>query len=79
MNPFKLNQLEKKNLSEKEMQNVQGGNERVCLCGCKYEGQPGGSSTDANGNANIYVGDYGGYSPDVPWLDQGEYRPLPPK
>ncbi|MEF9987370.1 MAG: TIGR04149 family rSAM-modified RiPP [Bacteroidales bacterium] len=65
MNALKLNQLEKNTLSEKEMNNLNGGNDRACLCGCK-----GSSSTEANGEANVQIGDYGGYSPDVPYNEQ---------
>ncbi|MCI1779798.1 MAG: TIGR04149 family rSAM-modified RiPP [Bacteroidales bacterium] len=50
MKKLKLTNLENNNLSEKEMNNLRGGN--ACGCGCKYEGTPGGSTIEANGQAN---------------------------
>lgn len=49
MKSIKVNQLEKNNLSENEMQSVKGGN--VCKCSCYYR-NVGGSSIEANGPAN---------------------------
>ncbi|WP_418683803.1 TIGR04149 family rSAM-modified RiPP [Alistipes putredinis] len=56
MKSLKVNQIEKNNLSEKEMQHIAGGqHEGMCGCGCMYEGQ-GGSSTMDNGLANADTG-----------------------
>ena len=49
MKSLKVNQIEKNNLSEKEMSSVKGGN--VCNCACYYR-NVGGSSIEANGQAN---------------------------
>lgn len=49
MKTLKANQIEKKHLSEKEMQNAAGGN--FCGCGCIYANN-GGSSVASKGNAN---------------------------
>ncbi|MEF9987372.1 MAG: TIGR04149 family rSAM-modified RiPP [Bacteroidales bacterium] len=50
MNALKLNQLEKNTLSEKEMNNLNGGN-WICKCSCYYQ-DSGGSSIDDNMSAN---------------------------
>jgi natural product precursor len=49
MKSLKLNQLNEKTLSEKEMKNTLGGG--CCGCGCLYENS-GGSSTSSNKSAN---------------------------
>lgn len=53
MKRLKLNQLDSFSLSEMEMGQVKGGQTAKgnCACACKYA-QKGGSSTNANGNAN---------------------------
>ena len=60
MNTLKLNTLEKNILSQKEMNNLNGG--ESCGCGCLYQSQ-GGSSTQDNGFANSSGG-----------KDSSEYR-----
>lgn len=56
MKSLKVNQIEKNNLSEKEMQHIVGGKPAgMCGCGCMYEGQGGSSSMD-NGLANAETG-----------------------
>ena len=59
MNTLKLNTLEKNILSQKEMNNLNGG--RSCTCACRYA-QENGSSNDANGGANYEIGPNGGHS-----------------
>lgn len=51
---FKLNVLSSESLRQKEMNAIVGGN--ICGCGCLYAGQPGGSTTAANKNANFSNG-----------------------
>ncbi|GHV34153.1 hypothetical protein FACS1894178_1100 [Bacteroidia bacterium] len=52
MKNLKLNKLEERNLSEKQMNHIKGGSPGDCCgCGCAYENQ-GGASVAANGNAN---------------------------
>ena len=74
MKKIKLNKLEENDLSKREMNQIKGG-VRVCSCGCAYAGEPGGSSTSDNGNANVQIGDHGGWSPDVPYEDQIIFYP----
>jgi natural product precursor len=50
---LKLNVLASENLSKVELNQVKGGT--GCGCGCCYE-ENGGSSTDANGEANAKGG-----------------------
>lgn len=57
---LKLNKLSKSVLNNREMKETKGG--RCCTCSCAYEGQPGGSSTSNNRQANYGLGDEGGYS-----------------
>ncbi|NHB69820.1 rSAM-modified peptide [Bacteroidales bacterium M08MB] len=54
MKKLKLNQLSKAELENREMSAIKGGN--CCGCGCHYEGQPGGSSTTSNRDANYKYG-----------------------
>jgi natural product precursor len=61
MKNLKLNKLEERNLSEKQMRKIEAGNctwtegngthTAACACGCAYANS-GGSSTAANGQAN---------------------------
>ena len=52
MKDLKLNKLAKNRLERNEMQNIAGGaSEYYCTCGCNYANS-GGSSVNANGNAN---------------------------
>lgn len=56
MKTMKFNARESANLSEREMEQLRGGDgetyeTRNCNCGCKYA-DAGGSSYDANGYAN---------------------------
>ncbi len=54
---LKLNKLSKSVLNNREMKEAKGGAPGdSCQCGCCYEGQAGGSSTDANGAANSAKG-----------------------
>ena len=62
MNTLKLNNLESSSLSKKEMNLINGGDARVCVCACQFEGTPGGSSTQDNKMANYNLGPRGGYS-----------------
>ena len=68
MKNLKLNRLAENKLSEKEMESINGGamyyyrndpecrcQYLVCACGCQYANS-GGSSTNANGNANYKGG-----------------------
>lgn len=55
MKTLKLNKLEKNCISRKEMHYLYGG--AGCGCSCRYAGH-GGSTTDANGNANKARGLY---------------------
>ena len=61
MKSLKVNQIEKNNLSEKEMQHIAGGKPAgMCGCGCMYEGHGGSSSMDngqANADTGIWTGD----------------------
>jgi len=59
MNKLKLNRLSDQKLAEKQMNMVMGGADSQCpnsgggcCCGCPYQGQPGGSDTWDNMNAN---------------------------
>lgn len=64
---LKLNALSSENMRQKEMGAIFGG-EFVCGCGCLFEGQPGGSTTAANGEANKsnhLWSDYNKYSYDT--------------
>lgn len=61
MKSLKLNALERANLSNREMEQVKGGEERKCVCGCLYENK-GGSSFEDNGKANYNIGSKGGYT-----------------
>jgi natural product precursor len=45
-----LIELERKELSQREMKHVKGGN--TCGCACCYAGGGGGSSINDNGGAN---------------------------
>jgi natural product precursor len=45
-----LIELERKELSQREMKHVKGGN--TCGCGCCYAENGGGSSSGSNGAAN---------------------------
>jgi len=52
MKNLKINNLAQQNLSNKEMTAVKGGTcNDICGCGCLYANS-GGSSIQANGNAN---------------------------
>ena len=51
---IKLNNLAENNLVNREMKQIVGG--AGCQCSCHYAGEPGGSSTNANGNANAAGG-----------------------
>jgi natural product precursor len=64
MKNLKLNQLAQQNLSNKEMNAVKGGGS--CCCGCLYQGQPGGSTSNANCLANT---DGGLSSPGCPDME----------
>ncbi len=57
MKGLKLNQLSSFSLSDMEMVQVKGGQTTKgnCACACKYANN-GGSSTNANGNANNQSG-----------------------
>ena len=57
---IKLNLLSANNLRAKQMNDLIGGSPS-CSCSCYYEGT-GGSSTEANGNDNYYIGENGGHS-----------------
>ena len=68
---FKLNALSAEGLRQKEMNAIIGGD--TCGCGCLFEGQPGGSATSTNKNANFqkgYFSEYNYYVCD----DDGEWR-----
>ena len=56
---LKLNQLSKVEMQKKEMYNLVGGHcgsdHSYCGCACAYA-QSGGSSNDANGDANSVTG-----------------------
>jgi natural product precursor len=52
LNKIKLHELSDVELNEREMRNILGG----YSCGCNYAGQPGGSSTSENGEANKKYG-----------------------
>ncbi|WP_300855271.1 TIGR04149 family rSAM-modified RiPP, partial [uncultured Alistipes sp.] len=54
MKSLKANRIEKEILSNKEMNQVRGG-EGFCGCGCLYEGKGGSSSSD-NASANSITG-----------------------
>lgn len=54
MKTLKANRIEKEILSNKEMNQIRGG-EDFCGCGCLYEGK-GGSSTSDNASANSITG-----------------------
>ena len=56
MKKFNLSTLERANVSMKQMDQLRGGTGN-CTCGCLYEGQPGGSTLQDNGDAN-YDGDH---------------------
>lgn len=59
MNKIKLNKIENFQLTNNEKQELRGGESDkpvYCCCGCLYEGQPGGSTTNANLNANYVTG-----------------------
>ena len=88
---LKINQIADTTLNEREMLRLFGtGTPGCCQCGCHYAGQPGGSSSSANANANYkhgYVSDPGaqpccapcdGYS-EPPWPEPPpiEIPPLP--
>lgn len=67
MESLKLSRLEAKKLNEKEMGMINGGigitvTVRTCTCSCYYADQ-GGSSIEANRDANYKIGD-GGFSGD---------------
>lgn len=69
---FKLNAISAETLQQKEMSTIMGG-EFICGCGCLFEGQPGGSTTAANMNANKSShlwSDYNlyAYDPDDGWV-----------
>jgi natural product precursor len=61
MKSLKVNRIEKENLSEKEMNQVRGGN--TCGCGCLYADK-GGSSTYDNANANLADNKFSGSDHD---------------
>ena len=52
---LKLNHIESANLSKKAQDTVRGG-KAICGCACAYKDEPGGSTTDANDNANDALG-----------------------
>ena len=52
-----LNQIAKKELSQRQMGKIKGGR-NVCICGCCYADGGGGSSTTDNGDANCLGGQY---------------------
>jgi natural product precursor len=57
LNKLVLNELSKKELSDKAMSGIKGGGEismQMCTCGCCYAGQ-GGSDTFENGWANCRI------------------------
>ncbi|MCI1779802.1 MAG: TIGR04149 family rSAM-modified RiPP [Bacteroidales bacterium] len=54
MKKLKLTNLENNNLSEKEMNNLRGGN-WTCGCSCYYANS-GGSSSGDNADANADIG-----------------------
>ena len=56
---IKINQLLGKTLFAKEMNSLRGG--KYCSCSCYWANQ-GGSSSEANRNANYNIGENGGYS-----------------
>lgn len=55
---IKLNKLVENSLANREMKELKGGDVACCGCGCCYEGQPGGSSSNANLAANAKSGYY---------------------
>jgi len=57
MKKIDLNSLSKATASKKMMQHLLGGVGN-CGCACKYEGKPGGSTLEDNGQAN--------YDNDIP-------------
>ncbi len=69
---IKLNQLNKAELSEKEMNRLLGG-DNCCICGCLYE-HSGGSDRMSNGQANYAGGESGLYSPGGGMYTFGEFE-----
>ena len=59
MKSLKLNSLESRNLSKRELSFAIGG--RQCTCSCYYANN-NGSSIEDNGNANFDLGPNGGDS-----------------
>jgi natural product precursor len=56
MKNLKLNALEKREMDDKQMRAVKGGKPGECCgCACAYA-NTGGSSIEANGNANLVGG-----------------------
>jgi natural product precursor len=83
---LKLNDLSTKNLNNRQMNTLKGGG-NCCTCSCFYAGQPGGSSSIDNRNANHDLGD-GAYSPvgdnrywycsrDLEWKPGDGWPPFP--
>lgn len=69
MKNLKLDTLELKCINSKEADMLKGGQHvGGCGCGCKYEGEPGGSTTEANMAANDEKRIP--FSPGVPLEDQ---------
>ena len=60
MKKLKLNQIEKSNLTNKEMNSLTGGI-WLCTCSCYWAGTPGGASIQDNTTANTLIPG-GGYS-----------------
>lgn len=54
MKRIKLNNIERNNLSKREMDNTKGGG-WTCSCSCYYAGTEGGSSIESNGEVNLSV------------------------
>lgn len=59
----KLNILAENSLANREMRGIKGG--ANCQCSCCYAGQPGGSSTTDNGNANAAHGHHSTCEPTL--------------
>ena len=58
---LKLNQLLEEDLNNREMNSLKGGNFNFCTCSCYWADQ-GGSSIEANRNANYNTSGGGGSS-----------------
>lgn len=57
INKLVLNQLAKKELTQRQQGLIKGGGAGTCPCGCCY-GNSGGSDTVDNGEANCQQGKY---------------------